>query len=133
MRFVRQLPSTLQERYGRRYLTLSVIATLGSCILLGAVDSRSPMLALGLILGVALFWLALARPAIAFIVVVACMALPFPWTPSPGGHFLLPAELGGMVFIVTGVIRKRWFRLNAIDYIVMAYVFTFLLSAIAER
>jgi hypothetical protein len=132
VRVANNVITSFPDRHGLRHLMLRALAVVGSCVLLGALDSRSPSIALGIVLLAALLWLALARPATAFVVVVAWMALPFIWTPSPGGHFLVPAEVGGIIFLVTGVIRKRWFRVNAIDYIVMAYVLTSILSMIAN-
>jgi hypothetical protein len=105
---------------------------IAACIFFGALISRSPTLAFGVILVVTFFWLALDRPASAFVVVVVWMALPFIWTPSPAGHFLVPAEVGGVIFLITGIVRKRWFRFNAIDYILLLYVGTSVLSTVAN-
>ena len=80
----------------------------------------------------ALLWLAFARPLIAFVVVLTTMAFPYTWTPTFGGHFLTPSTIGGVAFLLTGIMRRRWFTLNVVDWAVLAYVLTSVLSFIAN-
>jgi hypothetical protein len=85
------------------------------------------------VLFVALLWLAFAKPQIAFIVIVVSMALPFVWTPSIGGVFLAPPEIGGIVFLIVGVVRKWWFHVTIIDKILAAYIVVSIISAVVNQ
>jgi hypothetical protein len=125
------IPATRRPYYLPTVLLgLSTTALLS--ILLGAAISHFPFEVLGIVLFSGLLWLAYAQPVVAFVLIVATMAFPYTWTPSVGGHFLTPSTIGGVVFVLTGLMRGRWFRLNAVDWIVVAYVLTSVLSLIAN-
>jgi hypothetical protein len=101
--------------------------------LLGAITSYWPPVALAVTLFGALLWLALAQPRIACVVIVVWMALPFTWTPSVGGIFLDPAEVGGIIFLTTGLVRHWRFRPTIVDGILAAYISISIIAAITNQ
>ena len=126
------MTATVHRLYGSVRLSMLVSVCIVMSLALGALSVSYPLEILGLAFLIAIIVLAFVYPVGVFVAGIALMAFPYTWTPTAGGHFVTSSTIGGAALFISGLANKRWFRLNAVDWIVTAYVFTSVIALIAN-